>query len=688
MTSDKSTSGPETIDAAPPTPSKLRAWARTGARRFGGLLSAGANGLLVTGLLVATPFALVTPLGNYSLSQLQPPAERTLVLHAMDGTPFARRGGCVAESVQLSEVPDHFVDALLAMEDRRFRYHLGVDPIGTARALFRNLDAGTFVQGGSTLTQQLVKNAFLSSDRTLERKQKEALLSLWLEWRLSKTEILEHYMSRVYFGEGCFGLRAAARRYFDKPVRDLTLAESAYLVALIKAPSELARDEDAAHRRAELVLQAMVETGDLKAADAKAVPRARPRPEAKELGGYYADWVATTINVTDKSDYTPLPVHTTFDPNLQALAENALDSVLAKRGRKQQASEGAMVVMRKDGTVVAMVGGTDYAKSPFNRAVQAQRQPGSAFKLFVYLAALRAGVDPDARISDQPITIGDYEPKNYGKGYRGDVAIRSAFAASINTVAVRLSEAVGRESVIATARDLGISTKLEPTPSIALGSFEVNLLELTSAYAAVAAGAYPVKPWAITAFEQVPSTVRPPAGAGAWLLTEADDARSLLSDVVRSGTGRRARLKVASYGKTGTSQDHRDAWFIGFAGDLIVGVWVGNDDFSPMRRVTGGGLPAEIWHEFMVEALEIEKQRTEPSLQIAAFTPQPRKSTGQYQIAADVLSGGPNAYADGGAEFGPGPFGFGQRFLNRGGERAKARRGGRKGGGLFGRLFN
>ncbi|HYH69976.1 MAG TPA: biosynthetic peptidoglycan transglycosylase, partial [Methyloceanibacter sp.] len=210
MTSDKSTSGPETIDTAPPTPSKLRAWARTGALWFGGLLSAGANGLLVTGLLVATPFALVTPLGNYSLSQLQPPAERTLVLHGIDGQPFARRGGCVAESVQLSEVPDHFVDALLAMEDRRFRYHLGVDPIGTARALFRNLDAGTFVQGGSTLTQQLVKNAFLSSDRTLERKQKEALLSLWLEWRLSKTEILEHYMSRVYFGEGCFGLRAAA----------------------------------------------------------------------------------------------------------------------------------------------------------------------------------------------------------------------------------------------------------------------------------------------------------------------------------------------------------------------------------------------------------------------------------------------------------------------------------------------
>ena len=687
MSSSKSTDV-ETVDTAPRASSRLRASASAGARRFGGMLSAGANGLLVIGLLIAAPFALLTPLGDYSLSQLQPPAERTLVLHGIDGKPFARRGGCVAESVQLSEVPEHFVDALLAMEDRRFRYHLGVDPIGTARALFRNLDAGTFVQGGSTLTQQLVKNAFLSSDRTLERKQKEALLSLWLEWRLSKTEILEHYMSRVYFGEGCFGLRAAARRYFDKPVRDLTLAESAYLVALIKAPSELARDNEAAHRRAELVLQAMVETGDLKPDEAAAVPSAQPRPEAKELGGYYADWVASTINVNDKSDYTPLPVYTTFDPKLQASAEKALGSVIAKRGGKQKASEGAIFVMRTDGTVVAMVGGADYAKSPFNRAVQAQRQPGSAFKLFVYLAALRAGVHPDSRISDQPITIGDYEPKNFGKGYRGDVAVRSAFAASINTVAVRLSEAVGRESVIATARDLGISTKLQPTPSIALGSFEVNLLELTAAYAAVAAGAYPVKPWAITGFDQVPASIRPPAGAGAWLLTEADDARSLLSDVVRSGTGRRARLKVASYGKTGTSQDHRDAWFIGFAGDLVVGVWVGNDDFSPMRGVTGGSLPAEIWHGFMVEALESEKDRTEPSLQIAAFTPKARKSTGQYQIAAGVLSGAPNAYAEGGAEFGAGPFGFGQRFLKRGGDRAKVRRGERKGGGLFGRLFN
>ena len=687
MTSTESANEPESPNAAPRASSKLRTWALTGARRLGGVLSASANGLLVTGLLVATPFALLTPLGNYSLSQLQPPAERTLVLHGIDGTPFARRGGCVAESVRVSEVPDHFVAALLAMEDRRFRYHLGVDPIGTARALFRNLDAGTFVQGGSTLTQQLVKNAFLSSDRTLERKQKEALLSVWLEWRLSKTEILEHYMSRVYFGEGCFGLRAAARRYFDKPVRDLTLADSAYLVALIKAPSELARDEEAAHRRADLVIRAMVETGDLEPEEAAAVPRAQPRPEAKELGGYYADWVAGTIEVNEKGDYTPLPVHTTFDPKLQGLAESALDSLLAKRGRKQKASEGAMVVMRKDGTVLAMVGGADYAKSPFNRAVQAQRQPGSAFKLIVYLAALRAGVHPDSRISDQPITIGDYEPKNFGRGYRGDVAVRSAFAASINTVAVRLSEAVGRESVIATARDLGISTPLQPSPSIALGSFEVNLLELTAAYAAVAAGAYPVKPWAITAFDQVPRSVRPPAGSGAWLLTEADDARSLLSDVVRSGTGRRARLKVATYGKTGTSQDHRDAWFIGFAGDLVVGVWVGNDDFSPMRHVTGGSLPAEIWHGFMVEALESEKDRPEPSLQIAAFTPKPRKSTGQYQIAADVLTGGPSdAYAEGGAQFGPGPFG--QRFLNRGADRAKVRRGTRKGGGLFGRLFN
>ena len=674
----------------------MRTWSVTAIIGVMALLSGAGNGLLVTGGLVALPLALLTPIGEYSLEQLDPPTQRSFVLHSIDGQPFARRGGCVAEAVRLAEVPEHFIDALLSMEDRRFQYHLGLDPLGLSRALYRNWEADGVVQGGSTITQQLVKNAFLSRDKTYERKQKEAMLAVWLELRLSKTEILERYLSRVYFGEGCYGLRAATRHYFDKPVKALTLAESAYLVVLIKSPSHLASNLEAAQTRARLVLQAMAGNGVLSKSKAAMTPPAVPRPAQEDrFGGYYADWVASTIRVTDGRDYAPLPVHTTFDPQLQRLAEESFDSVLGKKGSKRHAGQGAMVVMRRDGTVVAMVGGRDYSTSRFNRAVQAQRQPGSSFKLFVYLAALRAGVTPDTKVTDEPITIGNYEPKNFGRNHRGDVTVSAAFASSINTVAVRLSEAVGRDSVIEAARDLGITSHLEATPSLALGAWEVNLLELTSAYAAVAAGAYPIKPWAITAFDdQAIDTVKPPLGAGLWRLEEKRDLDSLLAGAVRSGSGRGARLRVASYGKTGTSQDYRDAWFLGFAGDLVVGVWVGNDDFSPMRHVTGGSLPAEIWREFMVKALESQKDRERRPPQIAAFDPEARKNHGSVRIAADLLSVQGTSAEDalGGSDFGAtaGDDRFLRRWGNRWAERGQTqpRRAGRKGRGLFGRLFD
>ena len=673
----------------------MRTWSGAAITGLIALLSGGANGLLVSGGLVALPLALLTPTGDYSLDQLNPPTQRTFVLHSSDGQPFARRGGCVAESVRLAEVPEHFIDALLSMEDRWFHYHLGLDPIGLSRAMYRNWEADGVVQGGSTITQQLVKNAFLSRDKTYERKQKEAMLAVWLELRLSKAEILERYLSRVYLGDGCFGLRAATRHYFDKPVTALTLAESAYLVALIKSPSHLASNLAAAQARARLVLEAMVENAVLPAGKAVATPPAVPRlaPEDR-FGGYYADWVASTIEVTEGRDYAPLPVQTTLDPQLQRLAENAFASVLGKKGSDRRAGQGAMVVMRRDGTVVAMIGGRDYAASRFNRAVQAQRQPGSSFKLFVYLAALRAGVTPDTKVTDEAITIGDYEPKNFGRNHRGDVTVSAAFASSINTVAVRLSEAVGRDSVIQAARDLGINSHLEATPSLALGAWEVNLLELTSAYAAVAAGAYPVKPWAITAFgAPLDGAVLPPIGSGAWTLVANDDLRTLLAGVVRFGSGRGARLSVASYGKTGTSQDYRDAWFLGFAGDLILGVWVGNDDFTPMRNVTGGSLPAEIWRAFMVKALESEKDRARIAPQVVAFTPKARKDLHPVRIAADLLSQGATPGEDvlGGSDFGVPPAdGFRGRWGNRWAERGQTqpKRGGRKGRGLFGRLFN
>ena len=337
-------------------------------------------------------------------------------------------------------------------------------------------------------------------------------------------------------------------------------------------------------------------------------------------------------------DYAPLPVQTAFDPALQRLAEEAVEKVLAKEGKARKVTQAAMVVMRPDGRVLAMVGGTDYEHSQFNRAVQALRQPGSSFKLFVYLAALRAGLTPNSTVIDQPVRIGSYTPENFGQRYRGAMPMRSAFASSINTVAVQLSEAMRRKPVIKAARDLGISTPLKAQPSLALGAFEVTLIEMTSAYASVVAGAYPVKPWAITGFEDADSNAAPPRGAGRWRLNERNDLTTLLRGTVERGSGRRARLPIRAYGKTGTSQDYRDAWFIGFTGNLVVGVWVGNDDFSKMNRVTGGSLPAEIWVTFMRDAIEQDPGFDQKLRRVAAFEAEPRKRN--VKIAKNAFSGG------------------------------------------------
>ena len=608
-------------------------------RRCAAVASVVLTGIVVTASLIAVPYLLLTvPVDDYALTALEPASQRTLVLHGNDGKPFARRGGCVAGAVSLEEVPQHFIDALLSMEDRRFYYHLGIDPIGLARAAMENRAAGRIVQGGSTITQQLVKYSLLSSDRTMERKQKEAWLALSLELRLTKEEILERYLSSTYFGQGCYGLRAAAKRYFGTTVSKLTIPQSAYLVALLKSPTALNGTPEAARQRADAVLDAMVSNRKLTAGARAGIEPIVPEIKAgHDTGGYYADWVASTLKVPQTGDYSPLPVQTAFDPALQFLADKAVKTVLAKKGKARKVTQAAMVVMRPDGRVLAMVGGADHDQSQFNRAVQARRQPGSSFKLFVYLAALRAGLTPNSTVVDQPVRIGTYEPKNFGHRYRGAMPMRSAFASSINTVAVQLSEAMGRTPVIKAARDLGISTPLKPQPSLALGAFEVTLLEMTSAYAAVAAGAYPVKPWVITGFEEADSNAAPPREAGRWRLNEKTELQTLLRGTVERGSGRRARLPVRAYGKTGTSQDYRDAWFIGFAGNLVVGVWVGNDDFSKMNRVTGGSLPAEIWAAFMREAIEQDPAFAQKQKRIAAFLAEPRERT--VKIAKNAFQG-------------------------------------------------
>ncbi len=574
------------------------------------------------GVLAVTVKSLPSPAQLYPLERtLEQRTERQLVIHTAAGQPFAHRGGCVEAPVTVKELPRHLIDALVAMEDRRFFSHYGIDPKGIIRAAKRNFDARRVVEGGSTITQQLAKIAYLSRDRTFDRKLQELLIVLRLELLLTKNQILERYLSTAYFGSGCHGLRAAARHYFGKQVGDLTISESAYLVALLRSPSKLTRHPELAIARQQLVLGSMVETGTLTADRRSSLkPMELRAKKPNDFGAYYADWIEQTIKLPEDGKSTPLKVQTSFDPTLQKLADRTLKNVLVRWGKGVKASQMALVAMRPDGRVLAMVGGRDYGKSQFNRAFQAQRQPGSAFKTFVYMAALRKGAQPNMRVADQPLTIGEWSPQNFGHNFRGNVSLQQAFASSINTVAVRLSEASGRDDVIGAARDLGIQTTLQSTPSIALGTSEVNLVELTSAYAAISADAYPVHPWGVTALgSQDAKLARPPEGAGKWKLMVGDHLRSMLGTVVSHGTARGARLPIPAYGKTGTSQDFRDAWFVGFAGNLVVGVWVGNDDNSSMRGVTGGSLPASIWRYFMTLARAKDKDFKAKPGKVAAF---------------------------------------------------------------------
>ncbi len=463
-------------------------------------------------------------------------------------------------------------------------------------------------QGGSTITQQLAKTSFLSSDRSLKRKLQEVIIAFWLEARLSKDQILSRYLSSVYFGDGAFGIRAAARVYFDKAPERLTLGEAAMLAGMVQAPSRLApsRHLDEARERADLVLKAMVDTGAISRARAENAPPADYNPGRKALpsGSYFADWALPQARAAlTEASYGDVAVKTTLDHDLQAQAERVIrDGIASARGLG--VTQGALVAMRRDGRVVAIVGGTDYGATPFNRATQARRQPGSSFKLFVYLAALDAGMRPGDTVDDTPLTIGDYSPKNDEGKYRGRISLATAFAASSNVAAVRLAQQTGTAAVIAEARQLGVTSPISRYPAMALGTSPMTLLELTQAYAALAAGTRPIT---ATAFERphdsgfIASIRAAAKGLQGW--PSRGPMLQLLQSAVRNGTGLAARLPVPAYGKTGTTQNHHDAWFVGFAGDLVVGVWVGNDNNAPMRGIVGGSLPASLWKRFMMGAL-------------------------------------------------------------------------------------
>jgi penicillin-binding protein 1A len=565
-----------------------------------------------------------------------------VTLRDVRGRQIARRGLTQGQVVRVGELPAHVGQAFVAIEDRRFYSHYGIDPYGLARAAAANISAGRFVQGGSTITQQLAKNLFLQPERTLNRKVAEAFLAVRLENRYSKDEILTLYLNRVYFGAGVFGIEAAAQRFFTKPSADLTLTEAAILAGSVKAPSRYnpGTDLEAARERARLVLAAMEAEGFITAAERAEAATAEPkvaRNMATPGAGYFIDYAISLVpgfaerggNVDER-----LIVDTTLDLDMQGNAERAVTSALDREGEKLGAGQGSMVVMTHDGALRALVGGRSYEESPFNRAVAARRQPGSAFKVFVYLAALEFGHTPYDWYFDGPVTVGNWTPDNYESKYVGDITLIDALAHSSNSVAVQLTHEVTPAQVARVAHRLGITADLLEVPALALGTSEVTPLELVTAYAPFANGGVGVVPHVITKISTPSGKIlyqRRGSGIGRVMTPEANAAMThMLVQTVTAGTGTGARLaNWPMAGKTGTSQDYRDAWFVGFTADLVTGVWIGNDDATPMKRATGGGLPARIFKSFMAEAER-------------PFAPRPLPGSSYYVSSSDYgLSNAP-----------------------------------------------
>ena len=532
---------------------------------------------------------------------------------AVDGRLIGNRGDTGGETVRIEQLPDYVPEAVVAIEDRRFRSHFGVDPVGLVRAVAKNAFAGDVVEGGSTLTQQLAKNMFLTPERSLKRKVQEVVLAVWLETKYSKDEILEMYLNRVYFGAGAYGIDAAARRYFDREASALTLPQAAMLAGLLPAPSRYApnRNPDAAKERAGLVLTAMREQGYISAAElaeARDHPARAASAHMSRSENYVADWVMDVLPFHVGAIDRDVVVETTIDLGLQEQAERAVVDTLAEQGEKYGVGEGAMVAVDGTGAVRAMVGGRSYAKSQFNRAVDARRQPGSAFKPFVYLTALeRLGLRPDTVRVDEPVTFGKWSPKNSNNRYRGPVTLKEALAYSINTVAAQLAYEVGPQAVVQTAKRMGINSPLAANPSIALGTSEVNLLELTGAYAPFSNGGFAVMPYVVQRIRTPNGKVlfsRTGSGLGhVASLQSVAMMNDMLQATVEMGTGTKASIAGwPAGGKTGTSQDFRDAWFIGYTANLTAGVWVGNDSNAPTKHASGANVPAMIWSKFMTGA--------------------------------------------------------------------------------------
>ncbi len=532
-----------------------------------------------------------------------------IIMLASDGTVLAEQGAFYGDEARLELLPDYVPNAIVAIEDRRFRYHPGIDPIGMTRAIVNNLRERQGLQGGSTLTQQLAKNLFLTPERTAWRKIQEIVLAVWLERKFSKDEILQLYLNRVYFAGGSNGIERGAQSLYNKTAADLTLQEAATLAGLLKAPTTYhpARNPEGSEARTKLVLQAMLDQGYISSEESHAALAAPASVSAADYipaKQYAIDWINEQLPQLVKSYDQSIIVQTTIDPVMQSDAETALRQRLLTNGKKLKVDQGAMIVMDPKGAVVALVGGKSYKGSQFNRVTKAKRQPGSAFKPFVYLAALEQGYKPQSRTVDEPIRIGNWTPENYRHTYLGEVTLETAFAQSLNSVAARIANDVGTAAVADVAHRLGITSTIGKDISIALGTSEVTLLELSSAFVPFANGGEAVEPFVVTKISTRDGDVlyeRVGSGLGKVVADyDLGSMNQLFRSVVQQGTAKKALFEGFDIGgKTGTSQNYRDAWFVGFTSYYVAGVWVGNDDNSPTNKVTGGSLPALIWRDVM-----------------------------------------------------------------------------------------
>ena len=613
-------------DGKPP-----RRWLR---RILGAGVALGIWGVIAIAVVVGIYAYDLPDLSSLTASTRKP----SVTLLSADGETIAAYGDVYGEPVTLATLPKYVPEAIISTEDRRFYSHFGIDPIGLVRALVADIRYGHVVQGGSTITQQLAKNLFLSPERSLKRKVQELLLALQLEHRFSKDQILTLYLNRVYLGNGTWGVDAAARRYFGVPATQLSLYQSALIGGLLKAPSRYnpLNDPELSKERTTQVLANMQDTGVITQAQAQQALATGPATvkRATMTGRYFADWVRDRIDQFGGGDRDVI-VHTTIDMGLQRKVEALVTTMLNGPAVKAHVSQGAVVVMSPDGAVRAMVGGKDYIDSQFNRATQGMRQPGSSFKAFVYLAAFEAGWRPTDLISDTPITQGDYQPEDYEKDYEGTITLKRAFAKSSNVAAVRLIEQVGPQHVVQVARQLGITDTLHADASLALGTSETNLLSMTAAYASFANAGNGVFPYGISEIDDRAGTVifhREGEGAGVVVpAAELGEMNELFQDVIFEGTGRKAALDRPAGGKTGTTQDYRDAWFMGFTADYVGGVWLGNDDNTPTKRVTGGTLPAELWHQVMMVANKGLPVRAIPGATVEVSSEQATGSPGAPQ---------------------------------------------------------